>query len=102
VVDEFEIHFEWDPLKAESNVVKHGVPFGVAATVLRDPLAVTVFDADHSAADAERWVTIGMASSGACLVVIHTWEDIGKNSARVRLISARKATKKERVAREGR
>ena len=102
-MNEFDLHFEWDPAKAEGNVAKHGVSFGVATGVLRDPLAVTIFDTGHSVAGDDRWVTIGMASSGACLVVIHTWEEIGPNSARVRIISARKASKQEqRVVQEGR
>lgn len=71
------------------------VSFGAAASVLRDPLALTIFDTEHSAGGEARWVTIGMASTGACLVVIHTWDDIGPNSARVRIISARKATQQE-------
>ncbi|MFN0165554.1 MAG: BrnT family toxin [Bryobacteraceae bacterium] len=80
------------------NVAKHGVSFGDAASVFRDPLAVTIFDAGHSSAGDDRWVTIGMASNGASLVVIHTWEDLGSNTARVRIISARKATKAEQRA----
>jgi uncharacterized DUF497 family protein len=91
----FDLHFEWDAVKAESNVTKHGVSFGVAASVLRDPLAVAIFDSEHSGEGEVRWVTIGTASTGGLFVVIHTWEDIGPNSAKVRILSARKATKQE-------
>jgi uncharacterized DUF497 family protein len=47
-MSDFSLEIEWDPKKAEGNVGKHGVSFIVAATVLRDPLSVTVFDAEHS------------------------------------------------------
>ena len=98
VVDELDLHFEWDPLKAQINAAKHGVSFGDAASVFRDPLAVTIFDTGHSTAGDDRWVTIGMASTGGCLIVVHTWEDLGSNTARARIISARKATKAEQRA----
>ena len=40
-------NFEWDPIKAEANIKKHKVSFEEAATVLRDPNALTIFDPDH-------------------------------------------------------
>ena len=52
MVSDFSLEIEWDPKKAEGNVGKHGVSFIVAATVLRDPLSVTVFDADRGGARA--------------------------------------------------
>lgn len=90
-----ELDIAWDPVKAASNLAKHGVAFAQAATVLLDPLAVTVFDAGHSQ-DEERWFTLGMSNEGKLLAVAHTYQATGPNSARVRLISAREATRNER------
>jgi uncharacterized DUF497 family protein len=90
----FVHHFEWDPEKARTNLTKHGVSFGLAASVFLDPLAVTIFDPDHTGQD-ERWVTRGYASTGVCLVVVHNWEEIEPGSAIVRIISARDATRRE-------
>lgn len=90
-----EFDFEWDALKAASNLVKHGVAFEQAATVLPDALALTVFDAAHSEFE-ERWFTLGMSSEGRLLAVAHTLTDTGPDSARVRIISAREATRAER------
>ena len=56
-----QLEFTWDPIKAQSNVAKHGVSFGQAATVLLDALALTVFDAGHSQGE-ERWFTLGLSS----------------------------------------
>jgi uncharacterized DUF497 family protein len=95
-VNDFDFHFEWDSTKAAINSVQHGVDFKSALSVLRDPLAITIFDDDHSTADETRWITIGKASGGAYLVVVHTWEDIGPNAAKIRIISARNATRYER------
>lgn len=88
------MEFEWDPDKAAGNLAKHGVSFQEAATVFGDPLAITYFDPDHSA-DEDRFVTFGHSSGGALLVVCHT--DRGD---RVRIISARRATRRERKAHE--
>jgi len=60
----FEV--SWDPRKAEANITKHGVTFAQAATVLLDPLHVTVFDTAHSQ-DEERWFTLGTSSEGKLL-----------------------------------
>jgi uncharacterized DUF497 family protein len=85
----------WDDAKARTNVTKHGVTFAQAATVLLDPLALTVFDAAHSDTE-ERWFTLGQASDGQLLAVSHTYRTLDANSARIRLISARTATRQER------
>lgn len=74
---------------------KHGVTFAQAATVLLDPLAITVFDEEHSQAE-ERWFTLGMSSEGKLLAVSHTYQVAELASARVRIISAREATRGER------
>ena len=86
----------WDAAKAQSNIVKHGVTFAQAATVLLDPLALTVFDAAHSGAE-ERWFTLGKAFEGKLLAVSHTYQPTGPASAQVRIISAREATRRERA-----
>lgn len=90
-----QLEFTWDPDKAASNITKHGVSFPQAATVLADALALTVFDAEHSEFE-ECWFTLGVASSGKLLVVSHTFTATSANSARVRIISEREATRSER------
>jgi uncharacterized DUF497 family protein len=82
--------FEWDPRKSRRNEAKYRVSFEDAATVFGDPLAITFPDPDHSVG-AFRWLTFGCTSGGRLLVVAHT-ELVG----RVRLISAREATRHER------
>src|SRR5271165_6268267 len=84
------MEFEWDRDKAASNDAKHGVAFEEAATVFGDPPAVTYFDPDHSE-DEDRFLTFGHTSKGHLLVVAHC-----DREERVRIISARRATRKER------
>jgi uncharacterized protein len=90
-----QLEFTWDPAKPASNLAKHGVAFAQGATVFADALALTVFDAAHSEFE-ERWFTLGMASNGKLLAVSHTYAATGPASARVRVISAREATRNER------
>jgi uncharacterized protein len=90
-----QLEFAWDPAKAASNATKHGVSFAQAATVLLDALALTVFDTEHSEFE-ERWLTLGTSSGGRLLAVSHTFSATGADSARVRIISAREATRHER------
>ena len=87
--------FEWDPVKARSNSLKHGVSFIEAMSTLRDPRALTLYDKEHSIEE-DRWITLGMVDSGAVLVMIHTFEEVDEEVAVIRVISARKATEKER------
>jgi uncharacterized DUF497 family protein len=82
--------FEWDDDKARSNVAKHGVSFEEAATVFADPLSLTIPDPGHSQAE-DRFVIIGCSYQGKLLVVVHT--ERGDN---IRVISARRASKRER------
>jgi uncharacterized DUF497 family protein len=84
------VEFEWDPSKAASNLRRHGVSFEVAASVFGDPLATTIPDPDHSTEE-PRFVTMGTAPSQGLLVVVHT-----DRSDRVRIISARPATRAEK------
>ncbi len=87
-------YFEWDPKKANSNKKKHGVTFEQASTVFLDPRMISVFDIEHSEHE-DRWATIGIDRNGAMLVVVHTFQQIDAESCRIRIISARKATRKE-------
>jgi uncharacterized DUF497 family protein len=84
------MHFEWDPEKARANVAKHGVSFEEAMRAFLDPLSVTILDPDHSEGE-DRFVLIGQSPAGRLLVVVHT--DRGTS---IRLISARRATRRER------
>ncbi len=90
-----DYEFEWDNVKRESNLGKHGVDFTDAMSILLDPLAMTRFDDEHDD-DEERWVTLGCTSNGKLLLIVHTFLLTGPSSAQVRLISARPATRRER------
>jgi uncharacterized DUF497 family protein len=85
------IRFEWDPAKATANVRKHGITFEEAQSVFYDEFAVQFFDDDHSS-DEERFLLLGMSSGARVLLVCHCEREPGNV---VRLISARKATKRE-------
>ncbi|MCP4680953.1 MAG: BrnT family toxin [Desulfobacterales bacterium] len=87
-------NFEWDPLKAQLNHKKHAIRFEEAATVFRDPKALTIFDQDHSEIE-DRWITMGISKKGRLLIVCHTFQEESKNSVTIRIFSSRKAIKKE-------
>lgn len=82
------VSFQWDPRKAASNLEKHGVDFADAVAVFEDPRALTM--PDHHL-DEERFVTLALDSLGRVLVVSWTPRDDD-----IRMISARKATRRER------
>ena len=84
------LKFEWDPKKAASNLSKHGVSFEEALTVFGDPLARIFDDEDHSI-EAQREIIIGHSVKERLLVVCFT-----SQGESVRILSARKATRKER------
>lgn len=89
------MRFEWDPKKDAANQVKHGISFESAQLVFGDPLALTIPDKGHSG-DEDRWITLGMDGFSSLLVlVVHTYRDT-ENEEVIRIISARKATPKER------
>ena len=90
--------WEWDPAKDATNRHVHGLGFETAALVFDDPLAATVED---PYAYEQRWRTIGMVGT-VVLMVVHTWpeRDAGTGNERGRIISARKATSRERNAYE--
>ena len=81
--------FEWDAEKSELNYKKHGITFEEAKTIFNDPLAITIYDPDHSL-DEDRFIDVGMSSKGNLLVVSYT-----EGNDHIRLISSRKATLKE-------
>jgi len=81
---------EWDPHKARTNLRRHRVSFEEAATALRDTLSVTGADPDHSIGES-RYITFGLSERGRLLVVAHT-----DRSERIRIISARVASRGER------
>lgn len=84
------MRFEWDDEKASINERKHNVSFPEAMTVFGDPLALTGYDPDHSTNE-ERFITMGLAITERLLIVCHT-----DREQRIRIISARVATKRER------
>ena len=88
------MQFEWDPRKAAANVARHGVVFAEALTVFGDPLEATIPDPDHSTGE-RRFLSTGRSVAGRLLVVAYT-----ERQRRVRLISARPATARERKAYE--
>ena len=85
------MRFDWDDTKASRNFAKHGVTFSEAATVLGDPLGWSYPDPRHSLRE-ERWLTVGMSENRRILVVAHALA-----GSTTRIISARPATRKERV-----
>jgi uncharacterized DUF497 family protein len=87
--------FEWDPAKDKVNRRKHGVGFEEAMTVFGDPLAGMRPDPRHSA-DEERFVLLGRSVRDRLLAVMFT----ERGEGRVRLVSARRATSRERHAYE--
>jgi uncharacterized DUF497 family protein len=86
--------FEWDPIKAGDNLKKHRISFDRAAEIILDPLTVSIPDEEHSE-DEERWVSIGKDRRGSVLILIHTFLEVSAEECRVRIISARKANKRE-------
>lgn len=85
--------FEWDHLKEKANIEKHKVAFTDAAYIFADKYILNSFDEEHSE-DEDRWVSIGQTPNGEILTVVHTYRKI-EGEERIRIISARKATKKE-------
>lgn len=86
--------FDWDPVKAASNLAKHGVTFDEAMGVFRDPLHLSRLDEDHEATE-ERWATLGANGEGKRLVVVHTYAEAADEGAQIRIISARPPTRRE-------
>jgi uncharacterized DUF497 family protein len=85
------MEIEWDSAKAKKNEKKHQVTFAEAASVFHDPLAVTGDDPDHSVGES-RFITFGVSAAGNLLTISHTYRN-----EKIRIISARRATKGEKV-----
>jgi uncharacterized DUF497 family protein len=83
------MEIESDPVKAASNIKKHGVSFSEGATALYDSMALVQEDCDSTGEN--RWVLVGLSDQAHLLTVVYTLV----NEDTIRLISARKATKKE-------
>ncbi len=88
------MEFEWDPIKAASNLRKHGVSFQEAATVFADPLSVTAPDPDHSIQE-DQFIVVGTSARLRLLIL-----SFAQRGERIRIISARRLTRSERKAYE--
>ena len=88
------LNFQWDENKARTNLEKHGVSFAEAATVFGDALSLTIPDPAHSQRE-ERFIILGMSHQRKLLVVVHT-----ERGDSIRLISARRASRRERKSHE--
>lgn len=88
-----ELKFEWDRRKEKSNIKKHGVTFDEARAVFYDENAVQFFYPDHSL-DEDRFILLGMSFRLRILVVCHCFR---KSETVIRIISARKADKDEKI-----
>ena len=86
-----EIEFSWDARKARENLKKHRVSFEEASTVFYDENAIEFFDPEHSSNE-ERFLMLGLSGRLRIMVVSYC---LRKGGSEIRIISARKATKKE-------
>ena len=82
--------FEWDEVKARENLKRHKVSFDEGKTIFNDPFLFTYPDIDSSEAE-ERYINIGLSVKNRVLVLIHT-----ERQSKIRIISCRKATARER------
>ena len=90
--------FSWDEEKNESNRKKHGVGFEMAQFVFNDPLHISRQDRVENGE--QRWQTMGIVGSVVLLLVAHTWQVTEDNSEHIRIISARRATRMEKIVYE--
>jgi uncharacterized DUF497 family protein len=91
------IKFEWDPTKAASNLKKHQVSFDEAKSVFYDEFAVQFFDEEHSSNEG-RFLMLGLSAGARLLIVCHCERQDGQV---IRIISARKATRRESAFYQG-
>lgn len=87
--------FEWDKKKNTVNKNKHGISFEEAAEIFDDPLHISIMDHRFDYYD-ERWITIGATKNGTVIVIGHLYSFTEDGDEITRIISSRKATKKER------
>lgn len=90
--------FEWDEIKKRNNEKKHGISFKESKSVFYDDAARLIYDPDHSD-DEDRFILMGISSSARVLVVCHCYKE---NESVIRIISARRATRKEQKQYESR
>ncbi len=83
------LFFEWDKDKAKKNKLKHQVSFKEATTCFKDDFSLTIYDPLHSREE-DRFILIGVSSKNRLLIIVHV-----EREDNIRIISARKATKKE-------
>jgi uncharacterized protein len=88
------LRFEWDTVKAHENVRKHRDSFSEACLVFADPSILSLPDPDHSAEE-DRWISLGVGLPGRLLAVVHVYRKRNGDEV-VRIISARRATTRER------
>ena len=93
------IKFEWNPDKAISNIEKHGISFEEAKSVFYDEFAVQFYDDENSELEEDRFLLLGLSRESKILMICHCERNGGDT---IRLISARKATKRERKFYKGR
>jgi hypothetical protein len=89
-----DLRFDWDPAKAAANLRKHRISFDEAISAFSDERGLLLDDPDHSG-DEDRLVLLGLSGALRLLVVVHCYRE---RDATIRLISARKATRTERLA----
>ena len=92
--------FSWDTRKALTNYEKHGVPFEEAATIYSDPAGLDWEDFQHGQTE-RRWKRLGQSSQGRVLLAIYTLRRLPDGTEKIRIISARQASRKERKAYAG-
>ena len=88
--------YEWDEVKAQLNIAKHGVRFDAATSVFGDEFGLVIFDEEHSDNE-ERFLLLGQSAKSRILLVVHCYRD----GDIIRIISARKATKNEQKQYKG-
>jgi uncharacterized protein len=89
-----QFEFDWDPIKEKSNFQKHKVSFERATEIFLDPFMLSLFDKIHSINE-DRWITVGKDRNNVTIVVVHTFYEVNSGNSRIRIISARKATRNE-------
>ena len=90
----YNLDFEWDIKKFESNIRKHGVSFNEAATVFKDKFIKSIYDEKHSDVE-DRWISLGVSEKGRVLIVCHTYLEVDNSRTIIRIFSARKSTRIE-------
>ena len=86
------VKFIWDDIKDKENQKKHGVSFTEAVTIFRHLPLEIYYDPDHSSGEEDRYIAVGFNEQGRVLIVVHC-ENTKSN--KIRIISARKATRRE-------